>query len=227
MEGSVGNMILKLSVNSTEWHVGLDKASVSLDKANAAVKHHAEHVSRSFKQSSKSLLIFTEAFGEIGRIVPGQLARVGEAVAGVTRQTASMGAGFAKFAGIAAGVTAAAVGAAASIFELGKKGAEYAERLNIMSQKTGLAVRDLQAFSILAKNNGASLEDVVLAMKKLDQGLTGVGRHTNIAASVLRELGVTGKDNKQVMLQLADAFAGMADGATKTAYAVALFGKAG
>src|SRR5437899_103882 len=103
MAENVGNMILKLSVNSTEWTVGLDKASQSLDKANRAVKQHAEHVERSFKATSKSLLLVTEHFGQMGRILPGSLSRVGEAVATVTRQTASMGAGFARFAGIAGG----------------------------------------------------------------------------------------------------------------------------
>ena len=225
MEGSVGNMILKLSVNSTEWHVGLDKASVSLDKANAAVKHHAEHVSRSFKQSSKSLLIFTEAFGEIGRIVPGQLARVGEAVAGVTRQTASMGAGFAKFAGIAAGAAAAAVGAAASLFEMSRKGAEAAERLNLMSQKTGIAIRDLQAFELLGKMTGASLEDVATAMRKFDAGIVGIGRHTEGTSTILRALNVTSSDNKTALLQTAAAFSKMENGAIKNAIAAQLFGK--
>src|SRR5437879_250361 len=225
MSESVGNMILKLSVNSTEWHVGLDRASQSLDKANRAVKHHAEHVSKSFKESSKSLLIFTEAFGEMGRIIPGQLARVGEAVAGVTRQTASMGAGFAKFAGIAAGVAAAAVGAAASLFEMSKKGAEYAERLNLMSQKTGIAIRDLQSFELLGKMTGATLEDISVAMKKFDAGITGIGKKTEATSTILRALGVTSSDNKRALLQVSEAFSKMENGAVKNAIAAQLFGK--
>src|SRR4029077_9995603 len=55
----------------------------------------------------------------------------------------------------------------------------------------------------------------------------GNGKNAGAAAGVLKQLGITARDNKEALLQAADAFKGMEDGPRKAADAVALFGKSG
>jgi hypothetical protein len=110
---------------------------------------------------------------------------------------------------------------------MAKEGAEVTERLAHVSEKTGIGIRDLQTLEAAGKTVGVSLEDMVMAFRKFDQAITGNGRHAGAAASVLKELGITARDNKEALLQAADAFKAMEDGPRKAADSVALFGKSG
>jgi hypothetical protein len=112
------------------------------------------------------------------------------------------------------------------------KGAiDAADNMNDLSQKTGVSVESLSKFQQAADASGTSIEGVGAAMIKLNRNLaTGNAG----AAEALTALGLSATDasgklksTDQVMLEVADKFAKMEDGAKKSAAAQALFGKAG
>jgi phage-related minor tail protein len=112
------------------------------------------------------------------------------------------------------------------------KGAiDAADNMNDLSQKTGVSVESLSKFQQAANASGTSIEGVGAAMIKLNRNLaTGNAG----AAEALTSLGISATDasgklksTDEIMLQVADKFKSMPDGANKTAAAMALFGKAG
>jgi len=105
-----------------------------------------------------------------------------------------------------------------------------------MSQKFGIPVEKLQVLQHAADLSGTSIEGLAKGMQKLAVNMTGIagGDTSGKAAETLTALGVSALDATgklkgidQMMIDLGDKFAGMEDGAAKTAMAVALFGKAG
>lgn len=113
------------------------------------------------------------------------------------------------------------------------KGAiDAADNMNDLSQKTGVSVERLSQFDQAAKASGTTLEAVSGAMVKLGRNLAE--SDTGPAAKALTQLGVSATDasgklktTDQIMLEVADRFKTMPDGAQKSALAIQLFGKSG
>ncbi len=145
---------------------------------------------------------------------------------------ASVGAGLKKIEGAASGLNTiasripalgAALGAAlggASIAGFVKGAVDAADALNDMSQRTGIAVRDLAAYKLAAEQSGASLESV-------GRGVKGLATYMAENGKALQAAGITAKDANGALRQIADQFASMPDGIEKSAIATKLFGKAG
>ena len=137
--------------------------------------------------------------------------------------------GMAKTAGVAiAGLGAAAVGGLAV---LGKNAIDAADNLNDLSQRTGVGVETLSKFGAAAEDSGSSIEEVAKAMGKLSKGIVDPASKANEA---LRSIGVSSTDSAgkirsvdAVMLDIADKFSKLPDGAEKTALAMEIFGKSG
>jgi TP901 family phage tail tape measure protein len=105
-----------------------------------------------------------------------------------------------------------------------------------MSQKFGVPVEKLQGLAHAADLSGTSIEGLAKGMQKLAVNMTAIagGENSGKAASTLSALGLSAMDatgqlkgTDEMLIQLADKFKGMEDGAAKTAMAVNLFGKAG
>lgn len=123
----------------------------------------------------------------------------------------------------------------AGIMALGNKAIETGDKFNDLAQKTGVSVEALAKFSKAAALNGTDVDGVAKALQKLSKGMleaatTGSGP----VAGALQMLGISATDASgqllgadEVMLRVADRFKTMPDGATKTALALQLFGKAG
>ena len=130
-----------------------------------------------------------------------------------------------------------AIGAAlASLGVLGsfKKLIDQGDAMNDLSKKTGIAVSTLGQFALAAEDSGASIDSVANGMKKLSSTMLDSVNGNKQLSAIFSALGVSVKDSSgnmrsldDVMLQVADAFAMLPDGATKSATAVALFGKNG
>jgi hypothetical protein len=109
------------------------------------------------------------------------------------------------------------------------------DALNDLSQKTGVSVEALSRFKKAASVSGTDLEGVSKSLVKLSKGMyetatTGKGP----AAEAFKTLGISATDasgklksSDKVMLEVANRFKSMPDGAEKTALALQLFGKAG
>lgn len=151
---------------------------------------------------------------------------------------------FAKKLGISAGVGATAGTFLANTFiqaldAIGHsitKAIDSAEELGKLSQKTGIAVDELSGLAFAAKITDTQLSDLAVGIKKLSINLQEMasGDTTSGATRAFAALGVAATDGagkirpvNDVLLQLADKFSQLEDGAGKTALAVAIFGKAG
>ncbi len=131
----------------------------------------------------------------------------------------------------------ASLGAALSLGALvaaGKAALETADSLSKLSQKTGISVESLSLLKPIAEQSGTSLEGLANGVKKLSTAMVEAAGGSSVQVEAFSRLGVSVKDaagelrpTEEVLLDLADAFAAMPDGAEKSALAVKLFGKSG
>jgi len=137
-----------------------------------------------------------------------------------------------QLGGLFAGLT---VGAAGAFFAaITKNALEAADSMGDLASAVGIPVETLSKFKLAADVSGASLDTLGKGIKEL--GITMVESLRNPAADsakAFETLGVEVADTatkalrptEDVLLDLAEAFSGMADGAQKTALAADVFGK--
>lgn len=101
-----------------------------------------------------------------------------------------------------------------------KSSIDAADNINDLSQKIGVSVENLAGYKLAAEQSGTSLEGMGNAAKFLNK---------NIAENdpLLKKLGINATDANGAMVQLADVFNRIPDGAQKTAIAMQLMGKSG
>lgn len=164
-----------------------------------------------------------------------QIQGLERALGAADKQANGLGTAFSKLGGMAGKAAAAmtALGAAAvgGLAVLGKKAIDSADNLNDLSQRTGVGVETLSKFGAAAEDSGSSLDEVAKAMGKLARGIVDPASKANEA---LRSIGVSSVDASgkvrsvdAVMLDIADKFSKLPDGAQKTALAMDIFGKSG
>ena len=119
----------------------------------------------------------------------------------------------------------------AGMAALAKGAIDTADDFAKMSAKTGASVEQLSKFKQAADLGGSSIEEVGNSMLKLNRAL-GTGEGPAIEA--LKTLGINAnnangklKSTDAIMLEVADKFKAMPDGANKSALAMELFGKSG
>lgn len=133
-----------------------------------------------------------------------------------------------KYAGYA--VAGAIIAATAFI----KKQITVADKMGKLAQATGTTSEFLSSMALVASQGGTTLETVAKGVKKLSQNMYDVSKGVGEAKDAFDDLGIkvtnengTLRNSEEVMKDLADRFKGMEDGATKTAYAMDIFGRAG
>jgi lambda family phage tail tape measure protein len=107
-----------------------------------------------------------------------------------------------------------------------------AAKFQDLAEETGASAASIAGLSVAAATAGVQVESVAGAMNKLTKNLVGVDDESKAAGSALSALGVNIKDFKALdpagqYQAVGTALAGFADGAGKTAVAMALFGKSG
>ncbi len=105
-------------------------------------------------------------------------------------------------------------------------------QLATLSRQTKISVEDLSRLQFFAEQNETSLETLTSAMKRLATQQFEAAKGTKQQAALFAALGIETRDAAgnlraplDVMLDLADVFAQLPDGATKTALAAKLLGK--
>jgi lambda family phage tail tape measure protein len=135
-------------------------------------------------------------------------------------------------AGLIAGASIAAlgVGITALVMPVARVGDEFFK----LSQKTGVSVEALTALDYAAKLSDVSTEGLTKALQKLSVAMFDTQVNGEEGSAALKALGVSATDvhgqirpTEQVLLDLAEKFSAMPDGADKAALAVKLFGKEG
>lgn len=138
-------------------------------------------------------------------------------------------AGFSSvFAGLGAGLSAGALVAFA------KSGIDAADDLGKLSQKVGVTVESLSALQYAAKLSDVSNEQLATGLARLARAASDAGAGSKETAEAFQAIGVAVKDSQgnlrgteELLLDIADRFEKMEDGAGKTAIAMRLFGRAG
>lgn len=118
----------------------------------------------------------------------------------------------AALASLSAGAALTGLGAIA------KTAIDAADSLGDLSQRTGVAVKDLAAYKLAADQSGTSLDGVAKGMKAMATAIVDNG-------DALKSAGITATDTNEALRQVADLFAALPDGAQKSALATKLFGK--
>ena len=135
-------------------------------------------------------------------------------------------------AGLIAGASMAAlgVGMTALVMPVARVGDEFFK----LSQKTGVSVEALTALDYAAKLSDVTTEGLTKALQKLSVAMFDTQVNGQEGSAALKALGVSATDahgqirpTEAVLLDLAEKFAEMPDGADKAALAVKLFGKEG
>jgi len=144
---------------------------------------------------------------------------------------ASIGSGFVQIAKMA---TVAGIAAAGALVMIVKKTAEAGDAVWDMSQRTGIATETLSGLKLAAEKSGTSIEGVAIGLRFLGRSMVNAADGVKTSADAFADLGISVNDAngklrpmQDVMLDVADRFAGMENGAAKTALAIKLFGRSG
>lgn len=131
-----------------------------------------------------------------------------------------------------AGAAAVAGGA---IFVFAKRAADTADEAGKMAQKVGLTAESFSALKYAATIADVSTESLGIGLKQLSKHMQEAQQGAGDAYQAFRALGISAIDTatkqlrptEDVLLDLAERFARMEDGAGKTALALRYFGKSG
>ena len=123
---------------------------------------------------------------------------------------------------------------AAGMVALVKSSIDAGDELSKMSQRVGISVETLSLWNPLAKQAGVSSEAFEKGLRKLSTAMVDAATGGEDAARTFKTVGVefrnqdgTLRGTDAVLLDLAERFKAMPDGAEKSALAVHIFGKAG
>jgi TP901 family phage tail tape measure protein len=115
-----------------------------------------------------------------------------------------------------------------------KGAADAGDYINDLSIRTGIGAETLSAYKLAADKSGTSLEGLAIGMRGLANQMQSANDGGKESQRIFDSLGITYVDNTgklrplgEVMLDVADRFAGMEDGARKTALAQDIFGRSG
>ena len=134
--------------------------------------------------------------------------------------------------GVMARFTGAAIGT--GLVLLAKSAIDNADALNEMAERTGIAGDKLSELDYAAKMNGASLDELEVALKKVSTKAVDAATGNKAAADTFNALGLSALDvngklkTSDVLFQeIADVLNQVEDRTLRTALAVEFFGKSG
>jgi TP901 family phage tail tape measure protein len=139
-----------------------------------------------------------------------------------------------KFKELGTAMTVAGTAITAAFGGMLLKASQYGEEINKLSQKTGISAIAMSSFKLALDKSDISFERFTIASKTLAQSMVEAKNSGSIAAKIFDFLKVKTADAagnllpmKDVLLDVADAFSKMPDGAQKAMIAVNLFGRGG
>ena len=111
---------------------------------------------------------------------------------------------------------------------------EAGAQVEHLSQQLGMSAEKISIFALEAKAMGVGIDGAAHAMERLERNMVQAESGTGPAAAAFKTLGLSVTDSSghmktldQMLPEIADKFAATANGPTKTATAIALFGRAG
>lgn len=242
MTDVIGKGVIEVSADATKLKAGMDEANRSIrgfgDNAKTASKSASDSIDRYVKrlETQAATQGKTTRETELYKLaLRGANTEQIKAADSALKLADAYAKGEVIGARIRAGLlaigTAAAVGTIAAYVafdQLIKKAAQFQH----LSETTGASAVGLASIAVAAATAGVSMESVAGSTIKLTKNLTGVDDESKAAGSALVALGINVADFKKLdpvgqFDAVGKALSGFADGAGKTAVAVALYGKAG
>lgn len=160
------------------------------------------------------------------------LQQVGTTAAGVTGAMRGLTGAAAGLSGALG--TLAPLLSAAGLVGMVKGTLDAADNMNDLSQATGVSVEALSRFNKAAAMSGTTIEGVGKGLVKLNKTMVDAATGGKASTATFQALGISVKNADgslksadRVMLEVANRFKAMPDGAAKTALALRLFGKSG
>ena len=151
-----------------------------------------------------------------------------KALDGIGKKFNEAGAALNRYAGMAA------VGAATGFAYFIKKQIDAADAIGKMAAATGTSSEFLSSMGFVAEQSGTSLDVVAKATQKLAKNMDDFRKDTGEAKDAFKDLNISVADgqgvlrnSEDVLLDIAEKFKGLEDGAEKSALAVRLFGRSG
>ncbi|MDR1165747.1 MAG: hypothetical protein LBO66_07720 [Deltaproteobacteria bacterium] len=157
----------------------------------------------------------------------GALTDVGKSFSAVGDQLKS-------FAVAIMGIGAAAIGAGAGLYKMVRVYSDAMDEAVKSSQKAGISISAWQEMSYAAALSDVTNEQLIGSYQKLNRNMINAAKGGKTQAAAFKSLGITLTNSKgeikatdTVMMEIAEAFSKMPDGAKKTAVAMDIFGKSG
>lgn len=129
---------------------------------------------------------------------------------------------------------AALVGLAGTLTVLTKKSLDLADKIGKLSQSSGLSTETLSRLRYQSELTGSSFDEITKGVTRLQRSMYDAEQGLKTQSDAFDKLGVSVTDNdgklrdtEETMLDVADRFAQMENGAEKAALAQVLFGRAG
>jgi len=140
----------------------------------------------------------------------------------------------ASASGIAKGVATAVAAATTAFAAMAKQTVDNADKLSKLSQVTGLSTESLSQLQYVADQSATSIDEIAKSMARLQRTQLNAARGLATATRAFDAIGVSVtnadgslRDTEEVMLDVADRFEKIEDGAAKAAIAQELFGRSG
>ena len=127
----------------------------------------------------------------------------------------------AAFAALGLGLSVAGIAAFV------KQGIDAADAANEVAQKTGLATKEVAGMQLAFKQGGVSADTMTSGLAKMAKQMVEGNDAFDKLGIKTRNADGTMRSVKDVIYDTADAFAGIKDGAAKTALSMEIFGKTG
>lgn len=166
---------------------------------------------------------FSRAKSEVNRSMNSIKATVKEQLAGVNESLKSM-----KEMVEAIGVAMLAE----RLVEAGKSAAEFGDKIQQATQKTGMSAESLQGLGFAARMSDVDFQSLSVGMEHLSRAMLQTQQGSLQSAAAFQSVGISAQQLKsmsmdEVLAKVADRFHATKDGATKTALAMQLFGRSG
>lgn len=149
--------------------------------------------------------------------------KLGQSIGLTEGQITKLGAALPIVGGIIAAAGAAAVGAAAGMFELAKGAADYGSKIHDAAQQTGLSTQTISALKYAADESGSSLEAITGSVAKFSALLGEAKNGNEKAIGTLKQYGITSTDTDGALKQAIKTIAEMTDHDKQAAAAKDLF----
>lgn len=123
---------------------------------------------------------------------------------------------------------------AEKLIEAGKSAAEFGDKIQQATQKTGMSAESLQGLGFAARMSDIDFQSLSVGMEHLSRAMLQTQQGSLQSASAFQSVGISAQQLKsksmsmdEVLAKVADRFHATKDGATKTALAMQLFGRSG